>query len=487
MARILISWNAANNDFIKEGNRIVGIRENGTHSEFYQHIEDYDKHYILNTASSFDLAKTPYTDLLIHLRSFDKWEVDMIYMDIKDVISVADIHTKIADFMFEQREHEIEVFISPGTATMQAVWYLMALEFRFNAKFFQVRPPWERKGEKYKREYIEVEVDNLKQNLNILETNKRNKQMPKHLFRCDSNEVVFKKATQAANSNNITVLLTGESGTGKEVIANFIHNQSIRSEHNTKMLSINCAAFSDELLESRLFGHKKGSFTTAINDQKGAFETANGSTIFLDEIGDISAKMQQTLLRVLENSTFHPIGSYDEIRTDVRVIAATNKNLWEEVEVGNFRMDLFYRLAVLDIHIPSLVSFSKKDKKKFIERLAKERAKEFGVPPLEITKETWVLLHDYRFYGNVRELINLLDYWYATEVKTLTPDIFKARMRKSKVLGSLKLKDMEAKHIQLVLDLFANATKKKVCEVLEIHNDTLDNRIKEYGLRVHYK
>ena len=149
-----------------------------------------------------------------------------------------------------------------------------------------------------------------------------------------------------------TVLLTGETGTGKEVFAQAIHHNSLRNKHN--FVAINCAAFSKELLESEMFGHKAGAFTGAVKDQKGLFEEANHGTIFLDEIGEMAMDLQAKLLRVIETGAFIRVGDSKATKINVRIIAATNRDLQKEISAGNFRQDLFYRIAVFQIHLPPL-------------------------------------------------------------------------------------------------------------------------------------
>ncbi len=215
---------------------------------------------------------------------------------------------------------------------------------------------------------------------------------------------VFELVRQVAKWNT-TVLVRGESGTGKELIANAIHYNSPRA--NGPVVKLNCAALPDNLLESELFGHEKGAFTGAVNQRKGRFEQANGGTIFLDEIGEISAQFQAKLLRVLQEGEFERVGGTKTIKVDVRVIAATNRNLESEVEEGSFREDLYYRLNVMPIYIPSL-----RDRYEdipnlagyLVSKIAKQQGRE-----LEVTDSAIRVLMRYNWPGNVRELENWLE------------------------------------------------------------------------------
>lgn len=205
---------------------------------------------------------------------------------------------------------------------------------------------------------------------------------------------------------NGRVLIYGESGVGKELVAHAIHALSPRA--NEPLVEVNCAAIPEDLIESELFGHRKGSFSGAGEDKTGKFEKAHGGTLFLDEVGDMSLKTQSKVLRVLEEQRFEPVGADEHIRVDVRVIAATNKNLETEIERGNFREDLFYRLNVIPFSVPPL-----RERAEDIPLLATHFVKEFttayGRKPKELTPDAFKLLQDYHWPGNVRELKNLME------------------------------------------------------------------------------
>ena len=205
---------------------------------------------------------------------------------------------------------------------------------------------------------------------------------------------------------NSTVSITGQTGTGKELVARRIHRLSNRS--NKPLVSVNCGAIPSDVLESELFGHVKGAFTGAITDRKGRFEMANRGSIFLDEIGDMSCHLQVKLLRVLQEKEFAPVGSDKTIKVDVRIIAATNKNLEKAVLDGRFREDLFYRLHVIPVHIPAL-----KERRSdipcliyhFIEKFNQSKKKKIK----NVSKKAMELLYWYSWPGNVRELENLIE------------------------------------------------------------------------------
>ena len=207
-------------------------------------------------------------------------------------------------------------------------------------------------------------------------------------------------------ATNGRVLIYGESGTGKELVAQAIHALSQRA--GDPFVEVNCAAIPEELIESELFGHRKGSFTGAQEDKIGKFQKADGGSLFLDEVGDMSLKTQAKVLRALEEQRFEPVGAAASVQVDVRVIAATNKHLEEEIERGNFREDLFYRLNVIPFYVPPL-----RERVEDIPRLADHFLREFvtayGRKPKELTPEAYTLLAEYHWPGNVRELRNLME------------------------------------------------------------------------------
>lgn len=202
------------------------------------------------------------------------------------------------------------------------------------------------------------------------------------------------------------VLITGSNGTGKELVARWLHELSNRV--SAPFIEVNCAAIPSELIESELFGHEKGAFTSAIKQHKGKFEQANGGTLFLDEIGDMSLAAQAKVLRVLQEHKLSRVGSDKDITVDVRVVAATNKNLKEEIAKGTFREDLYHRLSVIIIHLPSL-SERKDDIPMLVEHFISQISAESGKAVMKVEKEAMDVLVDYGWSGNIRELRNVVE------------------------------------------------------------------------------
>ncbi|QNR23316.1 sigma-54-dependent transcriptional regulator [Croceimicrobium hydrocarbonivorans] len=217
----------------------------------------------------------------------------------------------------------------------------------------------------------------------------------------DIKEIIEKVAPTDAR-----VLITGPNGTGKELVAHWVHQKSERSKG--PMIEVNCAAIPSELIESELFGHKKGAFTSAVRDRAGKFEQANGGTLFLDEIGDMSLSAQAKVLRALQEGRVSPVGSDKEIKVDVRVLAATNKNLQEEIAAGRFREDLYHRLSVILIQVPAL-NDRREDIPLLAEHFAQQIASEYGNAPKPFSKDAMKALMELDWTGNIRELRNVIE------------------------------------------------------------------------------
>jgi DNA-binding NtrC family response regulator len=282
-----------------------------------------------------------------------------------------------------------------------------------------------------------------------------------------------------------TVLIEGESGTGKELIARAIHYSGDRASR--PFVGVSCAALTETLLESELFGHEKGSFTGASTQKKGKFELAGGGTIFLDEIGDISPKLQMDLLRVLQERCFYRVGGMKEIQVDVRVIAATNANLQEAVHRGTFRDDLYYRLNVINIRIPPL-RLRREDvpllARSFVERLSPELRKDVA----DISEDGLRLLLDYDWPGNVRELENAIERAIVTcKNKVLTSEDFGFLIPRPQEIQNwalppnLTLKQLEKEMILATLRR-TEGNIMKAAGLLGIDRSTLYDKLKKYKI-----
>ncbi len=252
----------------------------------------------------------------------------------------------------------------------------------------------------------------LKHAMEQLRLTAQNRQLREQLegqYRIIGDSVLMKALRQQlalAAPTNGRVLIYGESGTGKELVAHALHNLSLKAHQ--PFVEVNCAAIPEELIESELFGHVKGSFTGALDDKVGKFEQADTGTLFLDEVGDMSLRTQSKVLRVIEEQRFAPIGSGTNLKVDVRVIAATNKNLEEEIQKGNFREDLFYRLNVIPFYVPPLREHPE-DIPTLANHFLGEFARAYGRRPKRLSESAMEALLRYRWPGNVRELKNLVE------------------------------------------------------------------------------
>lgn len=282
-------------------------------------------------------------------------------------------------------------------------------------------------------------------------------------------------------STDTTVLLTGETGTGKEVFAQAIHQASPRNKQN--FVAINCSAFGKELLESEMFGHKAGSFTGAIKDQKGLFDEANNGTIFLDEIGEMALDLQAKLLRVLETGEFIRIGETKPTKVNVRIIAATHRDLQKEIELGHFREDLFYRISVFQILLPPL-----RERVADIESLAHHFLQTIKTNKkiAAVSKEYIEALKQHKWNGNIRELKNVIERSLILcdeelSVVHLPVELQGIAGSKGKTLSAFELASVEKLHIQKVLN-YTGGNKTKTAELLGIALTTLYRKINEFNL-----
>jgi two-component system, NtrC family, nitrogen regulation response regulator NtrX len=233
----------------------------------------------------------------------------------------------------------------------------------------------------------------------------------------------IKETIEKVAPTEARVLITGENGVGKELVARWLHEKSSRADN--PLVEVNCAAIPSELIESELFGHEKGSFTSAIKQRIGKFEQANGGTLFLDEIGDMSLSAQAKVLRALQEGKITRVGADKDINVDVRVIAATNKDLLKEVEEKNFRLDLYHRLSVILVHVPSL-NERREDIPLLVNNFLGEICEDYGVAPKDIQPEAMEALQQYNWTGNIRELRNVVERLVILSGKTITLDDVKA-------------------------------------------------------------
>ncbi len=301
----------------------------------------------------------------------------------------------------------------------------------------------------------------------------------------------IKETIERVAPTDARVLITGDNGTGKELVARWIHEKSNRA--NGPLIEVNCAAIPSELIESELFGHEKGAFTSAIKQRIGKFESANGGTLFLDEIGDMSQSAQAKVLRALQENKITRVGGDKEIPVDVRVVAATNKDLIKEVENNTFRLDLYHRLSVILIHVPSLNDRTD-DIPLLSERFVKEICEDYGVPKKVITPKAMMEIMNINFTGNIRELRNVIERLVILSEQKITEEDVINYAQSPKSGGSPK--DMYERfekfqdfkdHIEkefILHRLNKNAWNvSKTAEELDIQRSHLYNKIEKYNLK----
>ena len=477
MARILISWMALENDFTKGK---LPVNATGPNSSVHKHSFNYDYHLLL-TSSKNAADDTKYQHLVSFLRNtYKQNRIIEMAMGINDVIDIKEISAKVNTLLLEHSGDEMEIFISPGTPTMQVAWYFAHQSLGLNTKLFQLRKTEHNKTGEPQKLWIDLEKSSYTSAIIIKQHALDNVAPNKEVKISESLKNAYQRATRIASYDHIKVLITGETGTGKELLAKYIHENSPRRKKRFE--AINCSALNDQLLESRLFGYVKGAFTGAIKDMPGLFHELDGGTIFMDEIGDITSNMQQALLRVVQSGEILRVGSRKSEQVDVRIISATNKNLAEMCHNHSFRDDLYYRLSVAEIKLPSLSLYKAKEKEEMFEFLWDKCKKRFNKKEPRLTAEIRKRILGYSFPGNIREMENMIDGIMAESEDVVKEEHLSGRIIQPRVDHSLKLADVERLHIKKVYEM-CNGNAREAQRILGIKSaNTLKAKIKSiYG------
>jgi two-component system nitrogen regulation response regulator NtrX len=302
----------------------------------------------------------------------------------------------------------------------------------------------------------------------------------------------IKSTIEKVAPTDARVLITGENGTGKELVARWLHEKSHRNA--APFIEVNCAAIPSELIESELFGHEKGAFTTAIKQRIGKFEQANGGTLFLDEIGDMSMSAQAKVLRAIQEGTITKVGGDKQQKVDVRIVAATNKNLSEEIDKGNFRLDLYHRLSVILIHVPTLNERAD-DIPVLAEKFLREICEESGQPLKPFTSEALQELKAVNWSGNIRELRNVIERLVILCDKKITADDVLSFSNPSQAIKGQevvdvskcdKFQDFKDYSEKIFLEFKLNQNNWNVAKTaaqIDIQRSHLYNKIEKYGLK----
>ncbi len=487
MRKILISWEGYKEDFVTRtmlNNVQRELKTNNKGPTFSLHNDfeyNYDLHILLNSSKTKEDLE--YSNFLVKelRRNFPKRIIQMKNVKLNDPLNIEEIFKASNQILSELKHDEVEVFISTGSPNMRVAWILSQVNFKQNLKLFQIRQG------KYTSnncpEKVFVNIDTISPNaINLMGELVNNKVNGDKFFSSVSIEPVYKRALQIAeNTDNISCLILGENGTGKENLALYIHRNSKRK--NKEFVAINCAAYTDELLVSELFGHEKGAFTGATFEKKGMFEVAKGGTIFLDEIGDITPKMQVSLLRAIQEKKIRRLGGTREISVDVRVVTATNKDLEALCDKGLFRWDLFFRLAVATLKLPSLRDWTKKEIKGLIDHFNNIYYSEFPnrKQKLIFSKEVINRLTSYHFKGNIRELQNLIISLYTFCNKEVTLADLPERIMNEKKYPKTESENIQALTLKVLTE--KNWNVKATANALGVSRATLYKRIKQYNFR----
>jgi len=410
------------------------------------------------------------------LRELEKGEFDLVLTDLKmQIVDGLQVLEKAKELY-----PDTEVIVITGYATVataveamqKGAFYYLPKPVKIDEVRILVRQAIEKKSLKKEVAGLKLRIKEQKETVFITGNN------PK----MDS----LKKTMEQIAPTDCTVLILGETGTGKELVARTIHRLSNRSEK--RFMAINCGAFNEELLANELFGHEKEAFTGARGIKKGLLEAANGGTVFLDEIGDMPLSMQVKLLRVMQERTIIRVGGTDDIPVDIRVIAATNKDLAGEIEGGSFRRDLYYRLNVITLHVPPLA-----ERKESIPVLCRYFLKKFSDAQnknvVNISDDVSGMLMNYEFPGNIRELENIMEHAVAmadgntVEMRHLPADFqqLKFRIASRRQREFLTLEENEMEYIAWVLDQVDNK-KSKASEILGIDRVSLWRKLRRYNL-----
>ncbi len=392
--KTLVSWIALANDFDRENNRVSPQSPNVNVHRFGR--QKYEQHILLTTDKEAD-AKT--NALLIEMqKTAPKCRFIHKPLDIADPYDFTTIIAKTDKVIQNLEGHDIDILFSNGTTIMRIVWYIIASESGFQMRLVQGII---KSQDPFISEFSPIKFSRAIPGKITVQKDESKNKIPR------PKEETYALAKRLAAMDDMTVLIYGESGTGKEWLAKYIHANSARSDK--RFIAVNCSALSDNLLESRLFGYKKGAFTDARTDKPGFFEEANDGVIFLDEIGDISPFMQQSLLRVLQEKKIMAVGDTKEKPINVRIVAATNRNLQKMVQEGNFREDLYFRLAESELKLPSLKEYDSGSIAILLEDFLRKFQFE-GKGVLKLSPELKDFLISYAYPGNIREMEAAIKY-----------------------------------------------------------------------------
>jgi len=466
--KVLFSWIAYEHDFDKALNAKIGGPTADFHASFFNGEANanykFDLHVLLSSSKKACARSKNLTALLA--QQFPNHQIAVEYLAIDDIINVNEIQVKVRDMLSKYAEHEQYYFFSTGTSAMKLTWFLIYQQAQFKAHMLQT---WPRKTEKDKPRIEEFSMvkseESFRTHLLLKPSNEP------EIFITESYRKVYEQAAKYAANGKETILITGASGTGKEYLFEHIRKNSPRSK---KFAVLNCSSFRDDLLESRLFGHEKGSFTGAVSSSQGIFRETHHGLLFLDEIGSMSKFMQQSLLRVLESGEVLPIGGRGQ-KTDVQVVLASNKNLHQACAAGEFRWDLYHRISPLELQLPNFADLPANERKQWIDFFVQ---KTFKKNKPKLSKPALDALLAYRFPGNLRELSGLVKKWYIETLNEIKPE----HLPKHLFENAQNRLSLEAYKKQKVLEVWLKNGKNNTATAheLQISVNTLKDNLGEH-------
>ncbi|GAB3950090.1 hypothetical protein GCM10028805_27380 [Spirosoma harenae] len=481
---ILISWYAYKNDFDKIGGEIH-VKEDGPTMQFHEWFykqANYEKHVLLSTAREADGDQAIDRLKTAILRKYPHRVIEPHFVDVSDPIDLVSIKNKVERILLQYRECDIDIFFSPGTSAMQVSWYICHTTLNLQTRLLQTRSAIFTMSKKPELLEMSVEVSRVPYSAIIAEQQTQRTSPPDDYLITESLKPIYERARLVAKAERVSCLIYGASGTGKEHLARYIRQQSVR--YDRPFVTVNCSALGDQLLESRLFGYVRGAFTDAREDRKGYFEEANGGTLFLDEIGDISPYMQQSLLRVLQEGEIIPVGDTKARKVNVRVLAATHRDLETMCAQGHFRWDLYYRLAVVELSIPMLSQRGDTEKRALLDFFLKRVRKEFGKQNLRLSAEAREQLIRYPFPGNVRELLNLITQLAVFAEEEISMADLPPRITRPSVSSSetFNWEEVEKNLLIRALNFFKGNQRRAWQAVGYKSLSTFRKKLKDYGI-----
>ncbi len=469
MEKILLSW-IAYADF--ENNTTVVSKRSPNFNFHQQSHEKYDKHLLLVAAKS-DIENREWVRAMKLKSELQKEFSNITFMiipvSIVNAFDLPSIYNSVEEILNDYSKDEIDIIFTIGSSMMSLVWYMLHSEKGINTRLIQgIEPKWLPPGQK---QFSSISIE--RKDIGIISLKYSNQENDSDYKLTKSIDEIYEKARTIAQYDPVTTLIIGDSGSSKEHLAKTIHQYSKRNNH--KFIAVNCSSLSDELLESRLFGSVKGAFTGSTRDTTGFFQEADKGTLFLDEIGDITPYMQQSLLRVLQEGTIIRVGDTKEIKIDVRVIAATNKKLLEEVDNDNFREDLYYRINETELYIPSLKERGYEEIKELVIHFIEKSEKTFQ-KKIKFSGKSLDLLSSYSYPGNVRQMKAIIKNLFIFNDKKVDENVINKLLKTNKSKESINLEDVKRNHINKIYKHF-NYKKQKTADALGVSLNTLKKYI----------